>query len=89
MPIPKRVLVTEVISSRYQPGTKPESWDKRFEGVDVIKTSDSEIFALASNGAQSAPAKGWTLLITEQKGEAEVPTLGMLPTHKWTLYGIR
>lgn len=89
MSLPKRVLVTDVLSARYQPGTKPLSWDKRFDGIDIVKTADSEVYALASSGAQSTPAKGWTLLITEQAGEAEFQKLGKLPTHKWTLYGIR
>lgn len=88
MSLPKRVLVTEVITSRYVPGTKPQSWDKRVDGFDVVKTSDSEVFALASLGAQSTPATGWTLLITEQVGETDLPKLGIMPTHKWTLYGI-
>lgn len=86
--LPYRITVSEVLSARYQPGTKPTSWDKRVDGIDVIKTIDNEILALASQGGQSTPDKGWILLLTEVSGETELPKYGKLVGHTWTLYGL-
>ena len=87
--LPRRITVSEVLTARYQPGTKPSSWDSRVDGVDVIKTLDNEVIALDSLGAQSTPDKGWTLLLTQSSGETEQPKYGKLVGHKWTLYGIK
>ncbi len=77
--LPKRVIVKEVLSGRYKPGTKPMSWDARHPGTDKILTAEDESIELASTGGQSTPAVGWELLLMEQsKG------VGLI----WTLYGI-
>ena len=85
----RRVTVSEVLLSRYKPGRKPESWDKRLDGVDVIKTTEDEILALDSMGAQSSPDKGWNLLLNSDNGQKEVSKFGTLSSFSWTLYGLK
>jgi len=82
---PKRVLVFEVLSSRYAPGKRPTSWDERFAGVEKIKTSSGEIITLYSNGGQSSPAPGWELLLMDNVSNLKNTKAASL----WTLYGIQ
>ncbi len=81
--LPKRVTVSEVITSRYLPGTRPVSWDLRVPGFEVIRTTSGEEIVLASNGGQSTPAPGWQLLLTK---EAQSETNNRVL--EWTLYGV-
>ena len=85
----KRIIVSEVLSSRYKPGRKPNSWDKRLDGFDVIKTTEDEVIALDSKGAQSSPDKGWNLLLSKDNGQKEIESFGLLSSFDWTLYGLK
>lgn len=78
---PFRVTVASIVSSRYGDLTigRPESWDMRKEGVDVVQSSTGETIRLLSDGQQSVPQKGWVLLITD--GDS---TSG----YRWTLFGM-
>jgi hypothetical protein len=58
---------------------RPQSWDKRVEGVDTILTLSGEEVRLFSSAMQSPPRAGWVLLITGGSAEAG---------YTWTLYGI-
>ena len=77
-----KIEVREIVKSRYPDfikGGRPKSWDERREGVDIIKTTDGREVKLLSDGGQSTPAPGWTLILTggeEKEG------------YRWTLYGI-
>lgn len=82
--IPKRILVKEVLVSRYEPGSKPLSWDSRKAGLEKIITTDGETLQLACSGGQGSPESGWELLLTDIAGEHEGA-----PTYSWTLYGIK
>lgn len=77
--LPTRVSVAEIVSSRYPNHQRPLSWDKRVEGIDVIRTDDGRLLRLLSDGGQSPPAKGWGLVISE--GDAE-------HGYRWTLYSM-
>ena len=80
--LPSRVQVGEVMSSRYAacpPGARPENWERRIEGVDVIATTDGRTLRLWSDGQQSVPAKGWVLMLLQ--GDAA-------QGYRWTLFGI-
>jgi len=63
--LPRRVVVRQVLSSRYQPGERPLSWDERYPGVETIETIEGETIQLYSNGGQSSPAPGWEILLTK------------------------
>ena len=77
---PDRVIVDDLLSSRYPEGVRPASWDQRKEGVDVIRTADGKIFRLFGDGGQSPPKRGWVIMI-----EGGEPKTG----YTWTLYGLR
>lgn len=85
----KRITVLEVLSARYTPGNKPHSWDKRSPGFDVVKTTEDEVIALDSKGAQSSPDKGWNILLSKDNGKKEIKNFGSLNTYAWTLYGLK
>ncbi len=85
----KRITVSEILSSRYGPGKKPHSWDKRSAGLDIVKTTEDEIIALDSKGAQSSPDKGWNILLSKDNGQKEVENFGLLSSFSWTLYGLK
>jgi hypothetical protein len=73
---PERFVTTE---SFYAASTRPSRWDERVEGVDIIETAEGELVTLYSDGMQSVPKPGWTILTTggdKQNG------------YTWTLYGI-
>ena len=80
--LPHRVQVARLISSRYGSalrGERPENWDARRGGTDVIETQDGRQISLASSPMQSPPKVGWILMLTsgdEAKG------------YQWTLYGL-
>lgn len=77
--VPFRVRVKEVVSSRYPGHERPEKWDGRTSGVDVIQTTEGQKLRLESGGQQSPPQENWEILVTggdNQQG------------FTWTLYGI-
>ena len=76
---PTRLTVSSLESSRYGEENRPASWNDRFAGVDVIKTDDGETLRLLSDGGQSPPRKGWTIMILG--GSAD-------EGYRWTLYGL-
>lgn len=77
--LPRKVEVLELVSSRYQSGKRPLSWDERAEGADVIKTKEGEVLKLVSEGGQSPPQQGWVLMLRD--GDAA-------RGYSWTLYGL-
>jgi hypothetical protein len=99
--LPERIVVQEVVSSRYSPGQRPTSWDKRHSGLEVIKTESGQVLTLFSNGGQSSPHPGWELLLIEMVEDAPALASGKksssgsqqggatLPAYSWTLYGLR
>ncbi len=77
--LPRRIVVKEVLSSRYPTGVRPESWDLRHEGAEFVRDTEGQTVKLWSDGQQSPPQKGWSLMLREGEPEAG---------YKWTLYGI-
>lgn len=80
--LPRRVEVLAVVSSRYgseQEANRPQSWDQRRSGVDVVQIVGGGSVRLASSPMQSVPKPGWVLMLTS--GDA---TGGF----QWTLYGM-
>ena len=80
--LPHKILVNELLESRYAEfpeGGRPSSWDSRKAGIDIVRSQDGEILKLKSDGQQSSPYKGWSLMITG--GDCE-------SGYRWTLYGI-
>lgn len=84
-----KICVAEVVSSRYATvggacggkagWERPQSWDARKAGVDVVRALNGETFKLSSSPMQSTPRPGWVIVLTggsEQEG------------FSWTLYGI-
>ena len=77
--LPARVVVAETVSGRYDSGSRPENWDDRVSGTDVIRTSDGVTVTLQSDGMQSTPDSGWVLMLTDGDNEKGF---------HWTLYGL-
>ena len=77
--LPKRVIVSRVLESRYPEHRRPESWDERRAGTDVVLSSEQEQLKLWSDGGQSPPKAGWTIVLTDGS-----PAQGF----KWTLYSV-
>ena len=81
--LPHRVEVKRLLSSRYAAMgrvVRPESWDERHEGGDIIEIADGTRLLLKSSAMQSPPKPGWILMLTA--GDAR-------GGYVWTLYGIR
>ncbi len=77
--LPILLKVDSLIESRYSNNERPLSWDNRKSGVDVILTPDGKKLKLQSDGGQSPPKRGWSLLLTN--GD---PKNG----YAWTLYSM-
>ena len=80
--LPHRIKVIAVRSSRYQEtGTegRPQSWDMRTGGIDVVEIEGGHTIRLCSSPMQSVPKQGWILMLT-----AGDPSSG----YQWTLYGM-
>lgn len=79
--LPKKIIVSEIISSRYpnSGGIHNSSWDERITGIDVIKSSEGNPLKLYSDGMQSTPQKGWSIMLTSGNEETG---------YRWTLYGV-
>ena len=85
-----KVCVEDVVASRYGLSVKPassggkrserpQSWDDRKEGIDVVRAFGGDTIKLKSSAMQSTPKPGWVIVLTggsEQEG------------YSWTLYGI-
>ena len=85
-----KVCVAEVVSSRYRGitsvgrvesagGERPQSWDQRVAGIDVVRAVGGETIKLHSMAMQSTPKPGWVIVLTggsEDEG------------YTWTLYGM-
>lgn len=76
---PLKVSVCKLVSSRYPDHERPESWDERRAGVDVVETLDGKVLKLWSDGQQSPPKEGWELMVTAPADEG---------AYRWTLYGM-
>jgi len=81
--VTKRVVVKEILSSRYQTTDRPVRWVERIAGIDKILTTSGQEVTLYSNGGQSTPETGWELLLTGPTTENGVTATS------WTLYGIK
>jgi len=77
--LPVRLTVGEIVSSRYPDNKRPESWEARRAGLDVVRTEDGRTLRLASDGGQSPPQPGWVIMVTEGDLDAG---------YRWTLYGL-
>ena len=86
--LPRKVSVKSLVSSRYDSfykdevlefGQRPESWDDRLEGKDVIESDCGDTIDLWSDGGQSPPHNGWVIMLTSVKESG---------SYAWTLYGI-
>jgi hypothetical protein len=81
---PCRVQVQGVVSSRYDDVSarkpkRPNSWDERIEGIDVVELVGGGTIRLHSSPMQSPPKAGWILLLSGgNAGQG----------FTWTLYGI-
>ncbi len=75
----KKVTVAEIVSSRYVSGQRPDQWERRAPGSDVVRLSDGSVLNLLSDGGQSPPQPGWTIMLTG--GDSA-------QGFRWTLYGI-
>ena len=88
--LPKKISVKEVVSSRYEVGQRPTSWDDRRSGLEVVKTEQGEVVNLYSNGGQSSPHAGWELLLIERLDHSlESEKTSSVPAYTWTLYGLK
>jgi hypothetical protein len=58
---------------------RPDNWDERHSGIDIIRTTDGEVLKLLSDGMQSTPKPGWVIMLLDGNHEQGF---------KWTLYGI-
>lgn len=77
--LPRRVTVSELLSSRYVDGVRPQSWDERKDGFDSIRTTEGELITLFSSGQQTPPHHGWVILLRDAAEEN---------SFTWTLYGM-
>lgn len=76
---PIRINVTSLVSSRYEDKRRPEDWDERAEGVDVVQAEGGEQYRLFSDGGQSPPESGWTIMLLGGSNDEG---------YRWTLYGL-
>jgi hypothetical protein len=81
---PARIEVTELLSSRYDTvkdhtAVRPQEWDERVAGLDVVRVSAGHTVRLRSSAMQSPPKPGWVLMLTDGN-EAD--------GYAWTLYGL-
>lgn len=77
--IPFQARVSDLVDARYRGGHRPNSWDERRSGIDTVRFDDGRVIRLLSDGQQSPPQKGWTILVTG--GDSSNGYL-------WTLYGM-
>lgn len=77
--LPASIQVESIISSRYIGHQRPLSWDERKAGVDVVRSIDQKTIRLMSDGGQSPPQPGWTIIISEGDESSG---------YKWTLYSM-
>lgn len=80
--LPRRIVVSHVLSGRYPPGSRPVSWDERREAIETVTATDGQTLRLYSNGGQSTPSENWELLLTSENHDADGPA------YSWTLYGL-
>lgn len=93
MKLPKKISIKEVVSSRYEVGQRPTSWDKRRAGLEVVKTEEGEVINLYSNGGQSSPHPGWELLLMKNVDYTAVAEQSenapSISAYTWTLYAVK
>lgn len=81
--LPRRVTVKAIEGGRYLPGTRPDSWDKRYSGLEEVRLVGGEVVTLWSSGGQSTPNENWELMLTSKRVSEEGSTC-----YEWTLYGL-
>lgn len=77
--LPRLVTVSSIVSSRYSENRRPQSWDERTPGVDVIRDSSGSELRIVSDGQQSPPQPGWVIQLLGGDHTAG---------YRWTLFGI-
>lgn len=77
--LPSKVVVKRLENSRYADNLRPAGWDQRTEGIDQIECAEFGSLRLLSDGSQSPPQAGWTLILTSGDEQAG---------YRWTLYGL-
>lgn len=75
----RRVRVESIVASRYGGAERPDSWDERIGGIDVVVIEGGETLKLNSTPMQSPPKPGWVLMLTGGGSEEGFA---------WTLYGM-
>ena len=78
--LPQRVVVKSLQKSRYLDNERPQSWDERCAGIDIIATEDGLVMSLLSDAGQSPPKPGWILILTSGDSHGGF---------RWTLYGLQ
>jgi hypothetical protein len=83
---PAKVCVVDVVASRYgapllseDSASRPQSWDQRLQGIDLVRGEGGQVVKLLSSPMQSPPRAGWVIVLT---GGSEASG------YTWTLYGI-
>jgi hypothetical protein len=84
--LPKSITVAELLESRYPDNNRPDSWDYRVAGHDRIKASDGKIYCLFSDGQQSPPQAGSTLILRALAADQRSAEGAAI--YSWTLHGI-
>lgn len=86
--LPKKVKVKSLLKSRYdqlysegmlKSGSRPLDWDQRRSGCDWIADSEGVEYKLLSDGQQSPPVRGSSIMLLG--GDAD-------SGYKWTLYSV-
>lgn len=77
--LPARIIIQEIVESRYEDHCRPLSWDARCAGTDLVRAENGDVIRLHSDGGQSPPQPGWEILV--RGGDSKAGYL-------WTLYGM-
>jgi hypothetical protein len=75
----RSIKVRKLLESRYPSAIRPMNWDDRIEGVDVVESDTGETVRLWSEGSQSPPQSGWTIVLRETSTPDKL---------RWTLFSI-
>jgi hypothetical protein len=77
--LPRVVVVKRLLEHRYSSGIRPVDWDSRRQGLDKVESVDGEEIGLLSDGSQSSPKEGWSIVLTAGDEQAG---------YRWTLYSL-
>jgi hypothetical protein len=77
--LPRLVVIKRLLDQRYANGVRPADWDQRREGLDAVESVEGEKINLLSDGSQSSPKEGWSIVLTAGDSHAG---------YRWTLYSL-